>query len=93
MSLREEVSKLLLKEAIEPVPREKGNQGLYLRYFTVLKKDRGLRPILYLRGLNEFVTYKKFCILPLFKRGDWLVSLDIQDAYFHISIHPTIGQR
>lgn len=65
------------KESSRTSSYGKGNQGFYLRYyFTVLKRDGGLRPILDLRGLNKFVTYKKFRmvilqgILPLLKEED-----------------------
>lgn len=60
----------------------------------VPKKDGGLRPILDLKGLNKFITYRKFwmvtlqSILPLLKEGDWMASLDLQDTYFYIYIYP-----
>ena len=28
-------------------------------------------------------------IIPLFSQGDWFIIIDLQDAYFHISIHPS----
>lgn len=42
----------------------------------------------------RYIAYKKFrmttfqAILPLLEKGAWMVTLDLQDAYFHVSIHP-----
>lgn len=54
--LQEEVSTLLLKHAVEPVPDPQRGHGFYSRYFMVPKRDGGLRPILDLRALNECVN-------------------------------------
>ena len=59
--LLEEVSALLRKGAIEPVP-EKERDGYYSTYFLVPKKTGDLRPILNLKRLNLCVvkpTFKK----------------------------------
>lgn len=83
-----------MKDAIEAVPPEYQGGGCYSCYFTVPKKDGGIRPILDLRNLNEWVLYKKIrmisiqIILPLLKQGIWMVTLDLKDTYFHISIAP-----
>ncbi|KAF7246105.1 Transposon Ty3-I Gag-Pol polyprotein [Varanus komodoensis] len=85
----------LPRRAIRRLSLSEGLHGFYSRYFTVPKRDGGLRPILDLRALNRFITPKKFrmatlqSILPLLGRGDWFASLDLKDAYFHISIHPS----
>lgn len=66
--------------------------GFYSHYFTVPKKDGGLCPIMDLRALNEFITYRNFrmttlqSILPLLPPGCWMVTRDLKDAYFHIAI-------
>ncbi|CAM4622583.1 unnamed protein product [Leuciscus chuanchicus] len=73
---------------------EKGETGFYSRYFIVPKKDGGLRPILDLRVLNEFFIQVKFKMLTLrqivsqIRSEDWFVTIDLKDAYFHISIRP-----
>lgn len=56
------------------------------------QKDGGMRPIMDLRPLNEFITYKKFrmttlqSILPLLESSVWMATLDLKDAYFHVTI-------
>lgn len=92
LPLREEVSSLLDKEAIEPVPQQHQKMGFYSRYFTVPKKDGGLRPIMDLRFLNKYISCRKFrmttlqSILPLLPPDSWMVMLDLRDIYFHIAI-------
>ncbi len=44
--LREEITVLLAKDAIEPVPPAEMRQGFFSPYFIVPKKGGGLRPIL-----------------------------------------------
>ncbi|KAJ7344247.1 hypothetical protein JRQ81_000197 [Phrynocephalus forsythii] len=91
--LQEEVQSLLAKHAIQPVAPE-DTRGFYSWYFTVQKRDGGLRPILDLRELNSFIEHTKFqmttleAILPLLYAADWFSVVDLQGAYFHISIRP-----
>ncbi|XP_048024136.1 LOW QUALITY PROTEIN: uncharacterized protein LOC125253920 [Megalobrama amblycephala] len=92
--MEQEVKTLLEKEAIEHVlPLDREN-GFYSRYFIVPKKDGGLRPILDLRLLNQSVMKLKFKMLTLrqivsqIRSEDWFVTIDLKDAYFHISILP-----
>ncbi len=90
--LEQEVSSLLRKEAIEVVPPLDRESGFYSRYFIVPKKDGGLRPILDLRLLNCSVRRLKFRMLTVkqvvsqIRSEDWFVTIDLKDAYFHISI-------
>ncbi len=72
----------------------KRESGFYSRYFLVPKKDGGLRPVLDLRLLNyalmkwsfRMITLKQ--ILSHIGPGDWFMSLDLKDAYFHIQVAP-----
>ncbi len=58
------------------------------------KKDSGLQPILDLRHLNHALMKRSFKddhfeTDPLTNMpGDWFMSLDLKDAYFHIQIAP-----
>ncbi len=90
--LQQELSSLLQKGAIEEIPQSDIEQGFFSRYFLVPKRDSGLRPILDLRHLN-FSLYKgKFKMLTMktimsqIKGGDWFVTIDLKDAYFHIQV-------
>ncbi len=90
--LRQELSSLLQKGAIEEVPQSDVERGLFSRYFLIPKRDGGLRPILDLWRFN-FSLYKgKFKMLTMktimsqVQRGDWFVTIDLKDAYFHIQV-------
>ena len=83
---------MLRKGAIELVPKRLRGSGVYSRYFLVKKKTGGWRPILDLRRLNKFIKAQKFRMVTLqhvlgqLEEGDFLSSLDLEDAYFHIPI-------
>jgi hypothetical protein len=89
----EEVKCLLSKGAIEPIPRDQEEGGFYSTFFLVPKKDRGLRPILNLKPLNKLIVKRSFKMESLIsvkkavRPQDWLVALDLQDAYMHIPMH------
>ncbi len=90
--LQQELSSLLLKGAIEEVPQLDLERGFFSRYFLVLKRDSGLRPILDLRRLNLSLYKGNFKMLTLMtiisqiQVGDWFVTVDLKDAYFHIQV-------
>ncbi len=77
---------------VPPLDRE---SGFYSRYFVVPKKDGGLRPILDLWLLNRSVSRLKFRMLTVkqvvsqIRSEDWFVTIDLKDAYFHVSILPS----
>jgi hypothetical protein len=85
---------LLVKGAIEIVPPAQSESGFYSRYFLVPLKDGCLRPILDLRLLNHALVKRSFRMITLKQipsqkcPGDWFMSLDLKDAYFHIQVAP-----
>ncbi len=87
-----ELSSHLQKGAIEEVPQSEVEQGFFSRYFLVPKRDGGLRPILDLRRLNLSLYKGKFKMLTMrtimsqVQEGDWFVTIDLKDAYFHIQV-------
>ena len=91
--LQAEIVSLLSKNAIEEVPLDQSLNGFYSRYFIVKKKGGGFRPIMDLRHLNKYLKVFKFrmltnvTLLNMLRPGDWFTSLDLKDAYFHISIY------
>ncbi len=90
--LQQELSSLLQNGAIEEVPQSEVERGFFSRYFLVPKRDSGLRPILDLRRLNLSLYKGKFKMLTMrtimsqVQEGDWFVTIDLKDAYFHIQV-------
>ena len=82
---------MLEKNAIEEV--EITTPGFYNRLFLVMKASGAWRPVLDVSRLNKFVVKTKFSmettqsVFQSIQRGDWMVSMDMKDAYFHIPIH------
>ena len=64
---------------------------LYSNLFLVPKRSEGLRPVI---NLNLFIKKEKFkmetttSIWKALSPGDWVTSIDLKDAYFHIPVHP-----
>lgn len=85
---------MLLKGAIEPVSLSQRGKGFYSRIFLVKKTLEKWRPILDLRKLNTYLIKQSFRmmsfqdILHLLNPGDFMATLDLEDAYFHVPIHP-----
>ncbi|KAL0169063.1 hypothetical protein M9458_037285, partial [Cirrhinus mrigala] len=92
--MEQEVETLLRKEAIEVVPSQDRESRFYSRYFIVPKMDGGLHPILDLHRLNHSVMRLKFKrltvkqVISQIRSEDWFVTIDLKDAYFHVSILP-----
>ena len=91
-ALCQEISSLLIKEVVEPVPYHLRGTGFYCNLFLVPKKSGGFRPVLNLKPLNPYVQRKGFkldsirSVKNTLQRGDFATSLDLQDAYLHIPI-------
>lgn len=91
-TLNQEISTLLDKGAIVPVDPQRDLGGFYSRYFLVPKKTGDLRPVLDLRGLNMFLRTIPFHMLSTgemiqaLSHGEWVTTIDLKDAYFHIPI-------
>lgn len=69
-------------------------KGQFLSYFVIKKHLGGWRFILNLKRFNEYIIGPHFklenwkTVVQLLSPGDFLVSIDIQDAYLHIPICP-----
>ena len=86
------VEEMVSKEALELAPLP--SPGFYSNLFLVPKKSRVLRPVINLKPLNLFIKKEKFkiettrSIRKALSPGDWVTSIDLKDAYFHILVHP-----
>ena len=90
-ALDEEIQALRHKGAVEPAPP---TPCFFSRMFVVTKATRGWRPIIDLSTLNLDVDRTPFrmetsqTVLRAVRRNDWMVSIDLKDAYLQIPIHP-----
>ena len=90
-ALEKEFQDLLHKRAIEQAPQ---TPGFYSRLFVVQKDSGAWRPIIDLSTLNTYITSQHFhmetpqSVLRSIRRGDWMISLDLQDAYLQVPVHP-----
>ncbi|KAM4807615.1 LOW QUALITY PROTEIN: uncharacterized protein WCC33_005133 [Rhinophrynus dorsalis] len=88
-----EISTLWRKRAIKHAydPRV----GFVSNIFLVRKKDSGLRPVINLRTLNGCVLYRHFkmegihLLRDLLLPSDWMVKIDLQDAYLTVPMYPS----
>ena len=64
------------------------------RLFVTPKVTGGWRPVIDLSHLNGWVKLSHFhmetaqSVLQSLRPGDWMVSLDLQDAYLQVPVHP-----
>ena len=86
-----EVLSLLEKGAIELAPP---SPGYYSCLFVVWKTSGSWRPVIDLTRLNCLVIQTWFkmetnqSVLCVIRRDDWMVSIDLKDAYLQILVHP-----
>ncbi|XP_070210298.1 uncharacterized protein [Littorina saxatilis] len=90
--IQAEVLLLLQKHAIEEVI-DRRSPGFYGRLFVVPKASGGWRPVLDLSPLNGFLRKVPFMmetpasVREALRPLDWVTSIDLTDAYFHILMH------
>ena len=90
--ISEEIVELLSKGAIEEA--QLSPQSFVSQIFLVEKKDGGFRSVVNLKRLNHYVRAEHFKmeglhLLPsLIQQEDWMVKLDLKDAYLQVPIHP-----
>ena len=81
---------MLLKGAVELAPLP--SLGYYSNMFLVPKKNGEMRPIINLKSLNTSVEKEKFkmetqqAIRKALTKDEWVTSIDLKDAYFHVPI-------
>ena len=90
--LQEEIEVLISKGAVELAP---SSPGFYSRLFVVQKASGSWRPVIDLSSLNGFVQLTPFrmepnqSVLQSIRSFDWMISIDLKDAYLQVPIHPS----
>ena len=91
-ALEKEVQSLVEKGALELAPLP--SPGFYSRVFVVMKASGSWRPVIDLSTLNLRVRKTPFkmetlqSVLLSVRSGDWMVSIDLKDAYLQVPVHP-----
>ena len=89
---------LIRKGVVKPVPLDQERSRFYSTYFLVPKRDGGHRPILNLKLFNFIVRKTSFkmetlkSVIAVMRPHQWLASVDLKDAYFHIGVVPAHHQ-
>ena len=84
---------MLAKKAITQV-RKPSTLGYNSRLFLVPKPMKRWRPVIDLSMLNNHLHVPTFkmetveSIRKSIRQGEWVTSIDLTDAYFHVPIHP-----
>ena len=79
-ALDEEIQALRRKGAVEPAPP---TPGFFGRMFVVTKSTLNLNV-----DWTPFRMETSQTVLRAVRRNDWIVSIDLKDAYLQIPIHP-----
>ena len=91
-ALEQEVISLVEKGAVKLAPLP--SLGFYSRLFVVMKASGSWRPMIDLSTLDLRVLKSPFrmetlqSVLHSVRHGDWMMSLDVKDAYLQVLVHP-----
>ena len=86
-----EIDSLLQKKAVVEIFDD--SPGFVCSFFCIPKSGEGLfRPIVNLRPLNKCIRYEHFkmenlnSVRSLLREGDFMVKVDLKDAYFLVGV-------
>lgn len=88
-ALSQELVLLLQKGAIKKVDPSPGE---FLSNVFTIPKEGSLRLVVNLRPLNQFLVERRFkmegirMLKDLLRKNDWLVTMDLKDAYLSVPI-------
>ena len=91
--MREQITLMLQKSSITEVPPT--TPGFYSNVLLVRKASGGWCPVIDLKNLNAHIHAPHFrmfttnSVLSSVRKGDYAFKIDLQDAYFHLPIHPS----
>ena len=89
-AIKQEVNSLLSKGAIKQIPKSQAK--FVSRLFTVPKKSGGLRPVINLKPLNQFLYLQTFKmeglsdLKVLLEPNNFIITIDLSDAYMTLPI-------
>ncbi|MGL5405386.1 MAG: hypothetical protein ACRDAX_01125 [Propionibacteriaceae bacterium] len=89
--LQDEVKKMMEKGAVQQVCSP--TKGFYSRIFLVPKANGEWRTVIDLSTLNLFIRKTSFkmetpkTVLQAVRIGDFMLTVDLKDAYFQIPVH------
>ena len=92
-TIHDEIQKLIDKQVVETCEHEEDE--FISNIFTRPKKNGGLRIILDLSELNKSLNCQHFkmdgihTVIPLMSPSCYLASVDLQDAYYTVPVHPS----
>ena len=84
---------MVQKRAVVPV-QNKNSLRFYSRLFLVRKPENKWRPVIDLSVVNTYFHVPTFkmetaeVIRACLQAGEWVASIYLTDAYFHVPIHP-----
>ena len=91
-ALEEVLLSFVERDAVELAPLP--SPGSYSRMFVVWKTSGSWRPVIDFSVLNRSVNKTPFkmetilSVLLSVRQGDWMVSLDLKEAYLQVPVHP-----
>ena len=74
-------------------PTQRNATGFISILFLVAKRNRQMRPVINLKQLNHWIEAPHFkmeeipTLRDMLHPGDWIIKVDLKDAYFTIHIH------
>ena len=89
-----EIQSMIQKGALREVQPVEG-QYLSTIFVRPKREMNKFRPIINLKQLNTQMPYRHFKmegmkdVIDLLNQGDYMIKIDLKDAYWHIPIHPS----
>ena len=89
-----EIQSMIQKGALREVQPVEG-QYLSTIFVRPKREMNKFRPIINLKQLNTHMPYRHFKmegmkdVIDLLNQGDYMMKIDLKDAYWHIPIHPS----
>jgi len=90
-----QVESLLKQEVIKPVKEEERESPYVIStFFGIPKPDGRMRGVINLKTINPYIPTTHFkmenlkTLKSLIRQRDYLIKIDLRDAFWHLAIHP-----